>query len=278
VTKQEIAIRKLVSAHKVGNAIVPLLKAVEHNKRTREIEHMCISQLVKHVVEMATTIILAVRGFDQTESSDDLLDKIINILSRVLSNEIILYNNPSLEIFVDEIIKVLVEHNELLGGDLVGEKTLFKDVNEPTSEQPENTSQVTSQAMVEVVIASVTEMFHPVWLFHNNLYVSGFISIEQLSELNTKVSSYLMMMLQSINRKVGSGDSHLDASLFLMSSKVCAASLDGFQKKLIKKTEDIEKYIQNPIIYLDRIKDMFFVNFSVMNKETKKVLDSLSLA
>jgi hypothetical protein len=273
--QQEQAMRNVLSAHKVGNAIIPLVKAIESNKRTRDIENICLSDCVAHVVQVSTQIMLDMKesGVD-IDDSNIFLDKLMNVLSRLLANEMILYGNRHLDIFVDEIKKVFVEHEHLLRGDLVGDVTQFKDLNENTETEPRETL---PQAVAELIVSSITELVQPVWLFHNNLYVSGFIDLDTLSSLNSKVSKFLILLTQSIHKETGGGSSHLDASLFLMSCRLCAVSLDGFQKKLIKKSKDIEDYIENPLLYLDKIKGMFFVNYSSVSKETKNVLDSLGL-
>lgn len=271
-------VSQLVNAHKVSGLLIPLIEAVEINRVTRGVDRLSVKDLLKHVVESGGEIFQSLLDENDRVLDTGLIpDKLFLTLSKSLRNNIVLYNNPSLSLVKDDMIDLFdsnIDFIQRYKNDAIEE--VVKNSNGKT---PENEKKRSAQEALGHASGAISQMFMPVWVFHTNLYTSGFLDEESLTELNRRASNYLVKVLDTIVKRMGSSHEKCESMFKIDTLFICAEMIANiihdYNRKLIKNKKELENYIENPEKTLSRLVPAIYSNFSVLNKIAEETLSDV---
>lgn len=274
VTDDQRALQQLINTHKVTSIILPLIEAVEINRRSGTIQNLSASTLLKQVIEVGSELYQVLIDDDGIVETGLVSDKLFVALSMSLRNSIVLYNNPSLALMKDEMLSVFKDNIEFI------QRYQNKFVSERSINQEHTTETDAAklkQDALGYILPAFSRMFMPVYLFHTNLYTSGFISEAKLAECNKEVFAYCIDVVEKlvdrISKAQGKADVLFRANTLVMCSDMLAYVLRDYHRKLIKNEAVLKGYIENPIQGIERLVPSLYANFKVLNDETEKALD-----
>tara|TARA_Y100001973_G_C5141754_1_gene303305 strand:- start:201 stop:1061 length:861 start_codon:yes stop_codon:yes gene_type:complete len=274
VTDDQRALQQLINTHKVTSIIMPLIEAVEINRRSGTIQGLNTSSLLKQVIEVGSELYQVLIDDDGIVETGLVSDKLFVALSMSLRNSIVLYNNPSLALMKDEMLSVFKDNIEFI------QRYQNKFVAE-RSVNPEHTTETEAakfkQDALGYVLPAFSRMFMPVYLFHTNLYTSGFIDEAKLAECNKEVFAYCIdvveKLVERISKAQGKADVLFRANTLVMCADMLAYVIRDYHRKLIKNESVLKSYIDNPIQGIERLVPSLYANFKVLNDETEKALN-----
>jgi hypothetical protein len=271
-------VSQLVNAHKIAAMLVPLIEAVEINKRTQGARPVTPSDLLKHVVEVGGELYQGL--LDKNEQLVDMgliPDKLFLTLSKSLRNSIVLYNSPSLSLMKDEIASLFDENIEFIQR---YQNSALRDVNTSSNTPAALYEQKRArQEAIGYAAGALSQLFMPLWLFHTNLYTSGYIDEERVADLNKASSGYLVVFMNTILERmnVSQGDYAAEfrmSSIYLCSDMISNCVYD-FHKKLIKNKSELDAYIEDPAKTLAKIVPAVYSSFNVMNSAAEGILANM---
>ena len=274
VTDDQRALQQLINTHKVTSIIMPLIEAVEINRRSGTIQGLNTSSLLKQVIEVGSELYQVLIDDDGIVETGLVSDKLFVALSMSLRNSIVLYNNPSLALMKDEMLSVFKDNIEFI------QRYQNKFVAE-RSVNPEHTTETEAakfkQDALGYVLPAFSRMFMPVYLFHTNLYTSGFIDEAKLAECNKEVFSFCFdvveKLVERISKAQGKADVLFRANTLVMCADMLAYVIRDYHRKLIKNESVLKSYIDNPTQGIERLVPSLYANFKVLNDETEKALN-----
>jgi len=274
VTDDQRVLQQLINTHKVTSIIMPLIEAVEINRRSGTIQNLHTRDLLKQVIEVGSEIYQVLLDDDCIVETGLVSDKLFVALSMSLRNSIVLYNNPSLALMKDEMLSVFKDNIEFTQ----------RYQNSFTSEKQLNEESITDEHAIKqkqealgYVLPAFSRMFMPIYLFHTNLYTSGFINETKLAGCNKEVFSYCIEVVEKlvdrISKAQGNADALFRVNTLVMCADMFAYVLRDYHRKLIKNENVLNEYIGNPTQGIERLIPSLYGNFKVLNDETEKALD-----
>lgn len=274
VTDDQRALQQLINTHKVTSIVMPLIEAVEINRRSGTIQNLHTSDLLKQVIEVGSELYQVLIDDETIVETGLVSDKLFVALSMSLRNSIVLYNNPSLALMKDEMLSVFKDNIEFI------QRYQNKLANE-RSVNKESIADVDllkhKQEALGYVLPAFSRMFMPVYLFHTNLYTSGFVSEVKLAECNKEVFSYCVEIVEKlvdrISKSQGKADVMFRVNTLVMCADMVAYVLRDYHKKLIKNEAVLKDYIKNPVQGVEKLVPSLYGNFKVLNDETERALD-----
>jgi len=268
---KEVAFQQLVSVHKVAHTLSPLLEVISVNQRLNSIDHFSLVDAFGDIAKNGQKLHKAyMEAADfEIKAEDVVVDKLMSILSHAMANEILLYNNPGIDMFTSVFEEVITKHAEVIQ----------QKVEKAVGEEHQNDNYIIAQN-VSYVIDGIGSLFESVWFFNNNLYISGLLSSEKLVALSLTVTQTLIEIVFKMIRNV-QNDNKLSSPLVLSTFSLCcksvASAMSQFQSRLIKNKADVLSYIDEPDKYIEKMIPLFVSNFSVMNDSAKEVIDRLGI-
>lgn len=259
-------ISQLVNAHKVSSIIVPLSEAVEINKRTHGIKDLSLNELFSHVIETGGDIYETILDESKNGKLIDtglVPDKLFFVLSKALRNCVILYNSASLSLIKDDIIDLFSNNIDFIQQ---YQNDTEIELNGKLSEQERKKLE---QESFGYVTSSLSQAFMPIWLFHTNLYTSGFIKEDELVRLNRDASDYVVTVIDTIMKRLKSpqgkySDAFSPSTMFICSEMI-ANITHSYNCKLIKNQKHLDVYITSPDKVLSSLLPAIYSCFSAMN-------------
>jgi hypothetical protein len=273
-------IQQLINTHKITSIILPLIEAVEINKRSGGIEKISAPDLLKEVIHTGTKLYEDLLDVEKTEIVETgvVLDKLFVALAKCMRNNIVLYNNPSLALARDELLEVFKENSHFLQR---YQNEQEKKVNE--LEQGVDTIHPTSNVdkwhVYGYIITAITNVFMPIWLFHTNLYTSGYIDETGMAQYNKRVTKDVLTlidkMVERISIKQGGMDAFFKVNSFFVCCDMVSHVLKDYQSKLIKNQSSLKGYIEDPSAYIKKLLPPLYANFTVLNATAEEVINDL---
>ena len=265
------AFQQLVSVHKVAHTLSPLLEVVSINQRLHSVDHFNLVDAFGDIAKNGQKIL---KSFSESanfeiKAEDVIVDKLMSILSHAMANEILLYNNPSIDMFSSVFEEIITKHAEVIHQKV--EKAVGSDV--------QNDNYLVAQN-VACVIDGISSLFESVWFFNNNLYLSGLVNSEKMVDLSLSSTNVLVEIVFKMIKNVHNDNkiaAPLVLSTFSLSCKSVAFAMSQFQTRLIKNKTDVLSYIDNPDKYIEQMIPLFVSNFSVMNDAAKDVIERLGI-
>jgi len=265
------AFQQLVSVHKVAHTLSPLLEVVSINQRLHSVDHFNLVDAFGDIAKNGQKIL---KSFSESanfeiKAEDVIVDKLMSILSHAMANEILLYNNPSIDMFSSVFEEIITKHAEVIHQKV--EKAVGSDV--------QNDNYLVAQN-VAYVIDGISSLFESVWFFNNNLYISGLVNSEKMVDLSLSSTNVLVEIVFKMIKNVHNDNkiaAPLVLSTFSLSCKSVAFAMSQFQTRLIKNKTDVLSYIDNPDKYIEQMIPLFVSNFSVMNDAAKDVIERLGI-
>lgn len=268
---KSVAFQQLVSVHKVAHTLSPLLEVVSVNQRLNSIDHFNLVDAFGEIAKNGQKIFRAYsKAADfEIKTEDVVIDKLMYILAHAMSNEMLLYNNPSIDMFSSVFEEIITKHADLI----------CNRVEKSVGETYQNDNYIIAQNTA-YVIDGIGSLFESVWFFNNNLYISGLLSSEEMIELTLSVTQILMDSAFKMISNVHNDNeiaSPLVLSTFSLSCKSVSCAMSQFQTRLIKNKGDVLSYIKNPERYIEKMMPLFASNFSIMNDSAKEVIEKLGI-
>jgi hypothetical protein len=272
-------IQQLVNAHKIAEILVPLIEAVEINKTTRGVSTLSLTDMFAHVIDTGGEIYRSL--LDKNENIIDtglVSDKLFLVLAKAMRNSVVLYNSASLSLVKDEIGTAFDDNIEFIQR---YQNDIIKQVGSEEKMSSRDLKRV-KQESLGYVAAAVSQMVMPLWLFHTNLYTSGFINAEEMASINKSSSGYMLALLEKLQDKMkesytqnGKGDNKdfLISSMHL-NAEMIANVVHDFNGKLIKNKKSLDEYIANPIVVLAKLVPPIYANMLSLNDVAEKALFS----
>jgi hypothetical protein len=261
-------ISQLVNSHKLSAILIPLIEAVEINKRNGVIDNLHPKDLLKHVIEVGGELYQELLDDNSDIAETGLVaDKLFLTLAKALRNSIVLYNSPSLSLMKDEISNMFDENiNFIQSYQNTNEKLLYGESGERLSAREKSDRK---QYAMGYSLSALSQMFMPIWLFHTNLYTSGLIDEEGIVELNSEVSSYMVLVLKTLMEKMktshGENSEEFEVNSLFLCAEMCSNVLYDYHGKLIKNKANLEQYILDPKVVLSKIVPALYANFATLN-------------
>lgn len=268
---KSVAFQQLVSVHKVAHTLSPLLEVISVNQRLNSIDHFSLVDAFGDIAKNGQKIFRAYSEAADFEikTEDVIVDKLMSILAHAMSNEMLLYNNPSVDMFSSVFEEIITKH-----ADVIHQK-----VEKAVGDEFQNDNYVIAQN-VAYVIDGIGSLFESVWFFNNNLYISGLLNSEKMVELTLSVTQTLMNVVFKMISNIHNDNkvaSPLVLSTFSLSCKSVSCAMSQFQTRLIKNKGDVLSYIENPDRYIEKMMPLFVSNFTVMNDSAKEVINKLGI-
>jgi len=273
--KQKESVMKLINAHKLSMILIPLIEAVEINKRSGNIDGLKVSDLLSHVIDVGTDIyqkLLSENNETAIVESGAVADKLYITLAKALRNSIVLYNTPSLSLMRDEVESLFQVHQNFMSKyqtetSVQVNKSAEREISKLTAESIEHTT------------SSLTQMFMPFWLFHTNLYTSGIIGDVKLVELNQKATGYMIKvidkLMEKMSRNHGSYNENFKISSLFICSEMTSNVVYDFHGKLIKNKKMLNAYIESPESVLSRLVPAILASFGVLTSCIDDTISSM---
>ncbi len=272
-------VNQLINAHKISMIIVPLIEAVEINKRTQGVEALELKSLLKQVIETGGELYQGL--LDESEQLVDtglVPDKLFLTLSKSLRNSIVLYNSSSLSLVKDSIADLFEDNIEFIQR-YQNESSDPVNVNGRNDAALESARRKERQESIGYVSGALSEMFMPIWLFHTNLYTSGLIDESSMVELNQKTSKYLVDIMDTMLERLKSSQGKMSKDFELNSVFLCAEMianvLHNYNGKLIKNRDSLNAYMKDPEKTLSAIVPALYANFTLLNEVAGGALSSM---
>lgn len=268
---KDAAFQQLVSVHKVAHILSPLLEVITVNQRVKSVDHFDLVNAFGEIAKNGQKLHKAYAESTSQDITDQdvIVDKLMSVLSHAMVNEIILYNNPSIDMFANILEEVIVKHCNLIQDKV--EKSVGAEYQNDKYVLAQNTS---------YVIDGISTLFESTWFFNNNLYISGIVKTDKMVELTLSVTDILISVVFKMINNVhydNKNASPLVLSTFSLSCKSVAFAMSQFQSRLIKNKGDVLSYVEEPEKYIEKMIPLFISNFSVMNDSAKKVIDNLGI-
>ena len=262
---------RLINAHKIAGIISPLVEAVEINKRSGAIGGISVDSLFEHVIEIGQEIYKEILGIsDKVVDNGEVPDKIFLILAKSLRNSVVLYGSASLHLMKDEILGVFSKNLSFLQH--------YQNNTEKVIDGNVFDYEIDSEGDVDYIATSVAQMFMPIWLFHSNLYASGKINVDQMVELNSKVSTYMTGVLLSLHKRMLDAEGEMapkfkNSSLFVC-AEISSNLLYDYQSKIINTKKALVLYIESPEKLLSKLVPSIYASMHAMNEISNKILNN----
>jgi hypothetical protein len=268
---KEVAFHQLLAVHKVAHTLSPLLEVISSNQRLNAVDHFNLVDAFGDIAKNSQKLLKIYSdnaGFE-LKPEDVIVDKLMAVLSQALANEILLYNNPSIDMFSSIFGEVISKNAEVIHQKT--EKVLGDDYQNDKFALAQN---------VAYVMDGVSQLFSSVWFFNNNLYISGLLSHDSMVELTLSVNETLTDVVFKMMDNVQNDNkfaAHLSLSTFSLCCKSVSFAMSQFQSRLIKNKNDVSAYIEEPSKYIEQMLPLFISNFSVMNDSAKSVIERLGI-
>jgi hypothetical protein len=269
-------INQLLNAHKVSSIVVPLIEAVDINKRTQAIKNLKLDDLLKTVITTGGEIYQEILDGDEKLLETGLVpDKLFLMLSKTLRNNVVLFNSTSLSVIKDEILNTFEAHSSFIQKyQNETEKTIAGDKPKSTLEALRET-----QYAFSYVTSAIAELLMPITIFHSNLYTSGFVDEKRMTELNMQVMDYLITIMDAMVDRMSAAQGHYDEMFKINSISLCAGImsniLNDFSGKMSKNKKTLELYIVKPEQILSKLTPVFYSSFSTMMRSAEKTISNI---
>jgi len=265
-------INQLVNAHKISLILVPLIEAIEINKRTAGVDDLSLDDLLKKVIDTGGDIYQELLDGDTLLDVGLVSDKLFLTLSKSLRNNIVLYNAPSLSLIKEELTDMMKEHNGFI--QKYQNLAFINDVgNSRLSKFEERQSK---QYSLSYIVGGLSQMFMPIWTFHTNLYTSNIVDEEKMTTLNLEASDFVVksmdLILDKISSSQGSYSKDFYGSSVFLCAEMIANVLHDFHGKLIKNNSSLNAYLENPESILSKLLPALYSNFMILNKSAENIL------
>jgi hypothetical protein len=269
-------INQLVNAHKVSAFLVPLVEAMEINKRTSGVDNLSLPDMLKTVIETGGEVYQEILDEEALVDTGLIPDKLFQVLAKTLRNNIVLYNSASLALIKDDMVKMFTKNIDFLQK---YQNLGFEKVAGGQSAPSKIDAIRERQYSMGHAVSALSQMFMPVWIFHTNLYTSALIDEDKMADLNMEVSSYLINILDVLMKKMESSQSKYFKdfkinSLFLCSEMI-ANLMHDYNGKIIKNKESLNEYIESPIDLISELVPAMYASFSALNKAAEGALSGL---
>jgi hypothetical protein len=265
-------VSQLLNTHKVVGILMPLMEAVEINRRSGGIEDLNIDDLMKHVIGTGSEIYQRLLDkVDDVVEPGLVADKLFLSLAMTLRNGIVLYNNPSLELMKDDLLGLFETNMDFIQRyQNDAEKALNK--GELTEAEKKNAK----QEALGFAVSSLSQMFMPVWIFHTNLYTSGLINEDKMAYLNREAGNVLVEMMGLILKRMEVSHGKYNDMFKISSVKTCgelfAYTLNDYHNKLVKNKTALDAYIDDPVKMISKLTPAIHASFTALNQHASTVL------
>jgi hypothetical protein len=269
-------INQLVNAHKVSAFLVPLVEAMEINKRTSGVDNLSLPDMLKTVIETGGEVYQEILDEEALVDTGLIPDKLFQVLAKTLRNNVVLYNSASLALIKDDMVKMFTKNIDFLQK----YQNLGFEKNTGGKSTPSRVDAIIErQHSMGHAVSALSQMFMPVWIFHTNLYTSAFIDEDKMADLNMEVSSYLVNILDVFMKKMESSQSKYFNDFQINSLFLCAEMIANlmhdYNGKIIKNKESLNEYIESPIELISELVPAMYANFSALNKAAEGALSGL---
>jgi hypothetical protein len=277
MTNENFALQQLVNTHKVAAIIMPLIEAVEINKRSGGIKNLQVKDLLKQVIETGSEIYQALLDEENLVVDTGLVsDKLFVSLAMSLRNSVVLYSNASLALMKDEMISVFKAHSTFIQ-EYQNDFVLGKSVNGMSD--PEKVSEHAKKEALNYILPALSKIYMPIYLFHTNLYTSGFVDAVKVAKLNHETFGYITDVLSAMVRRVsssqGENDNYFKESSLVMCSDLITHVLRDYHRKLANNEKTLRAYIASPLAELEKLVPVLYANFQLLNSESERALTSI---
>jgi hypothetical protein len=269
-------INQLVNAHKVSAFLVPLVEAMEINKRTSGVDNLSLPDMLKTVIETGGEVYQEILDGETLVDTGLIPDKLFQVLAKTLRNNVVLYNSASLALIKDDMVKMFTKNIDFLQK----YQNLGSEKNAGGQRAPSTIDAIRErQYSMGHAVSALSQMFMPVWIFHTNLYTSALIDEDRMADLNTEVSSYLVSILNVLMKKMEVSQSKYFKDFQINSLFLCAEMIANlmhdYNGKIIKNKESLNEYIESPINLISELVPAMYASFSALNKAAEGALSGL---
>lgn len=274
---ENFALQQLVNTHKVAAIVMPLLEAVEINKRSGAIKGLSVSTLLTQVVEVGSEIYQALLDDDGLVLDTGLVsDKLFVTLAMSLRNSVVLYSNPSLSLMKDEFISTFKAHGDFIQqyqNEFVSEKLSNGSIYTPKEKEQ------AKRDALNYILPALMKVYMPIYLFHTNLYTSGFADELKVTELNLAtfkfVSDLVVVLVERVSSSQGKHDIYFKEDSLFMCSEMISQILRDYHRKLSSNEKKLHEYIRAPLTCLESLVPVIYAHFQLLNTESERALKSI---
>ena len=246
--------------------MLPILEALSVNLRGSGIDNTKFSEAFSTITSRSSSTFhyLTKELNLPSNKQDALMYKLMSTYANVLANEIILYGNDNLNAF-DEVFKSFVIKNT---------DWFFAD-----KLQNDNEGMIVPEYDLHIAkVEAAMVMLNSVWVFHNNLYVGGFIKVSQLQIMNEVGTDYLFKLLDAHIHATFDGsdkEESLKPMFWMFCSQLLGKAMVTFENRLVKSADDVQKYVNDPAPFFERLTPMLSANMVAVNGVIAKVVTNV---
>lgn len=181
--------------------------------------------------------------------------QLIEIFSLLLSTEVIYNDTTYLEDAKEELIYVLDKM-----------PLFFKNI------------QIDDKELEDNVQNGLAYIFKELYSFHNILYLSNYITLDEFRSLilkNTAAAIKSTMLIINVIKEQNTENLYLNSFNFKLSGYIYSIGLSSLFEYLVKEEEKIIDYLENHEKYIKKIEKTFFETYSVMTRTTKIITEKI---
>lgn len=243
--------KKVKKNYDIAKTLIPLLHASLMKKKDLKELFEKVEESVEEIMEETKTYNDLTKREKEQISSD-----FFEIMSVILSNEVLINESTYLEEAKDEIITVANKIPNFLKRIRVENKEV------------ENLIQI-----------SLTYIIKESYMFHNTLYLSDYIVVSEMNAYNLKTIKNaiknISILINYIKKNQKENDIKLNAENFKISGYIYSIGLSALFDYLLKDEKRINDYLRNQEKYLKKIDKSFIENYGMVAKTTSIISEHI---
>lgn len=275
-------LQKLRGSYQIGSLLIPLIDATQRHRESTLASTFAVSPdaLLKTVFDASNKVYQRIASKDELTVDTSFVLSSLNVaFSKLMRNNVVLYGQSSLDDVVEDVYQAFDKNLSTLQR-WAG---LFeKEISGGASTQAGLTRVEKTRVLHDVigyVTTALMNVLSPFFLFHANLFLVARIDSANLQRLNRDCASYMIAMMDSMQDVLKGQQSDLHnyftAQSAVLCSELCSMHCYELHSRLLKSNDDISKYIQDPLFFLEKIAPPIMSSFSLMNDYTLKIMSDL---
>lgn len=242
--------KDLKKNYEIAKIITPLLEASLIKKKE-------LKMLLEKVTNAADEVLETSKIYKDLSNKDKntIRGQLIEIFSLLLSTEVIYNDTTYLEDAKEELIYVLDKM-----------PLFFKNI------------QIDDKELEDNVQNGLAYIFKELYSFHNILYLSNYITLDEFRSLilkNTAAAIKSTMLIINVIKEQNTENLYLNSFNFKLSGYIYSIGLSSLFEYLVKEEEKIIDYLENHEKYIKKIEKTFFETYSVMTRTTKIITEKI---
>jgi hypothetical protein len=237
--------------YNIAKTLTPLLNASLIKKRDLKELFMEVDRSVGEILE-ESKLYKNLTNQEKAKVTTDLYE----LFSTMLASEVLNNNNTYIEETKEEVLYIFDKIPNFL-----------KKIN------------INDESFNKLIQSGLTYIIKEAYSFHNTLYLSDIITLNEMRVLSLKVIKTaiksIALLLNYIKTQQKDSNIKLQAENFKMSGYIYSIGLSSLFEYLSKDEKRIKDYLKNQEKYIKKIDKTFIENYTILTKTTKLISEEI---